>query len=388
MDAGGRNILSRRVAMLVSNACAPDRRVLREAQALTERGYQVWVIAWDREGRYPARETLGTVEIERVAVKSAYGTGLRRLGQWPAYARYALARLRQEDWHAVHCHDLDTLPIGFAYTRFRSIPLVFDAHESYPDLVAPQVPGWAAAIVRWIEQCLVRRVDALITVGDLLAEHYLHWAARVVVVRNCQPTGPVLVAPNTLRTEWHLDDVELILCYVGGFTRGRVILPLIEAVVADPSLGLVLVGDGPQAQVLMDAIGDLSRIAYLGPRVPPDQVVNVMRAADVVYYGLRPDFPNNHYSSPNALYSALEAGRPLLTTDVGEISHIVREEDCGLVLPEPTVEAIALALLELRDTETWSAMAQSAERAAKTKYNWNRSEAELLALYQGLWGDV
>ena len=355
---------------------------------MAQRGHQVRVIAWDREGRYPARETLDGVEIERVAVRSAYGTGLCRLRQWPAYARYALTRLRQEDWHAVHCHDLDTLPIGFVYTRCRRTPLVFDAHESYPDLIAPQVPGWAAAIVRWMERFLLRHVDVVLTVGDLLGEHYRHWATQVVVVRNCQPPGPVLSEPATLRSEWLLQDVELVVCYVGGFTRGRVILPLIEVVQADPSLGLVLVGDGPQAQVLMEAIGDSSRIAYLGPRVPPDQVADIMRAADVVYYGLRPDFPNNHFSSPNALYGALEAGRPLLTTKVGEISQIVQEDGCGLVLPEPTVEAIGVALAELRDPEMRAALAQRAERAAESKYNWKTSEANLLALYRDLWGSV
>ena len=355
---------------------------------MAERGHQVRVIAWDREGRYPARETLDGVEIERVAVRSAYGTGLRRLGQWPAYARHALAYLRQEDWDAVHCHDLDTLPIGYAYTRRRSIPLVFDAHESYPDLIAPQVPGWAVAVVRWVERFLVRRVDALITVGSLLADHYRRWAAWVVVVRNCQQPAPVLSEPATLRSVWGLQDAELVVCYVGGFTRGRVILPLIEAVTEDPSVGLVLVGEGPQAQALMDAIGNSSRIVYLGPRVPPDQVVSIMKATDVVYYGLRSDFPNNHFSSPNALYGALAAGRPLLTTDVGEISQVVREEGCGLVLPEPTVEALGLALAELREPEARAAMAQSAERAGETKYNWDTSEAELLELYHGLWGDV
>ena len=380
--------MSRRVVMLVSNACAPDRRVLREARALAERCHQVRVIAWDRQGRYPTRETFDRVEIERIAVRSAYGTGLRRLAQWPAYARRALARLHQEDWHAVHCHDLDTLPIGYAYCRRRSIPLVFDAHESYPDLIAPQVPGWAVAVVRWMERFLVRRVDALVTVGDLLADHYRRWAAWVVVVRNCQPFAPAPSEPAPQRSEWGLQDAELVVCYVGGFTRGRVILPLIEAVVADPSVGLVLVGEGPQAQALMNAIGDSSRVAYLGPRVPADQVVNIMKAADVVYYGLRSDFPNNCFSSPNALYSALAAGRPLLTTDVGEISHIVRAEGCGLILPEPTVEALGSALAELREPEARAAMAQRALRAGETKYNWAAAEAALLELYRGLWGNV
>jgi glycosyltransferase involved in cell wall biosynthesis len=293
-----------------------------------------------------------------------------------------------EDWDSVHCHDLDTLPIGYVHTRRQDIPLVFDAHESYPDLIARQTPAWAGVMIRWLERFLVRRVDALVTVGDLLAEHYRPWAARVVVVRNCQQPGPVQPALVSQRSERRPQGTELVVCYVGGFTRGRVILPLIEAVANDPTVGLLLVGEGPQAEALLEAIGDLERIVYLGPRVPPDQVVNLMKSADVVYYGLRSDYPNNRFSSPNALYGALEAGRPLLTTNVGEISLIVRDEGCGLVLGEPTVEAIGLALTELRDVEVRAGMARRAEYAARTKYNWKTSETRLLGLYRDLWGDA
>jgi glycosyltransferase involved in cell wall biosynthesis len=180
----------------------------------------------------------------------------------------------------------------------------------------------------------------------------------------------------------------LVVCYVGGFTRGRVILPLIEVVKEDPSLGLVLVGDGPQAPSLLAAAEGVDRIAYVGKRVPADQVVNVMRAADVVYYGLRSDFPNNHFSSPNALYSALAAGRPLLTTNVGEIAQVVRAEECGVILEAPTAEAIGAGLAELRAPGVRATMSRNARSAAESKYNWPAAEAELLNLYRNLWGEV
>jgi glycosyltransferase involved in cell wall biosynthesis len=211
----------------------------------------------------------------------------------------------------------------------------------------------------------------------------------VVVVRNCPSARAAAVAqaPGTasLRQEWELGSVDLVVCYIGGFTHGRVILPLIEAVKADTTLGLVLVGDGPQSELLLAAAQGVSRIVYLGRRVPPEQVVRVMQGADVVYYGLRADFPNNRFSSPNALYSALAAGRPLLTTDVGEISLVVQEEACGLVLNEPDVDAIAAGLDLLRPLPVRADMARNAQRAAATRYNWAAAEAELLDLYKDLW---
>jgi glycosyltransferase involved in cell wall biosynthesis len=357
------------------------------------------------------------VQIERVGVASAYGAGLQRLGQWPTFARQVFIRLQTKhdrgDWDAVHCHDLDTLPIGYAYSRRptgrkgKRVRLLFDAHESYPDLVAPHMPRWAVWGLGMTERFLVRHVDAVITVGDLLADRYRPWAPRVTVVRNCPAHTPMRTTSkgsndligrstaqrNGLRRAWGLDNVGLVVCYIGGLTLGRLILPLVAAVRADPSLGLVLVGDGPQLPSLLAAAEGVGRIAYLGKQVPRDQIVNIMGAADVVYYGLRSDFPNNHFSSPNALYSALAAGCPLLTTDVGEISRIVRSERCGIVFESSndlsrSVEAIETALRALRAPDVRTTMSRNALRAAETKYNWPAAKAELLSLYRVLWGEV
>jgi glycosyltransferase involved in cell wall biosynthesis len=241
--------------------------------------------------------------------------------------------------------------------------------------------------LRMMDRFLARRADALITVGQLLADHYRRWARKVVVVRNCPPAEAQPSSLEPLRQVWGLRHVDMVVCYVGGFTHGRVILPLIEAVKADATLGLVLVGDGPQSELLLAAAHGVDRIVYLGRRVPPGQVVTVMQGADVVYYGLRADFPNNRFSSPNALYSALAAGRPLLTTGVGEIARVVHEESCGVVLDEPTKEAIAAGLNLLRTSKARTAMARNAQHAAATKYNWALAEAELLGLYTDLWGE-
>lgn len=379
--------MQRRIAMLVSNACAPDRRVLREAEALVEAGHYVLVIAWDRGGNYPPYEMMGGVPIQRINIPAAYGAGLRRLRQWPTFARRAFDRLGEEAWDVVHCHDLDTLPIGYAYARRRNVRLVFDAHESYPDFAAPRLPGWATWSLRRLECYLVKRVDGLITVGELLAEHYRQWSAcNVVVVRNCPFVDAYESSPDASRRRkgWGVDDVALVVAYVGGFTHGRVILPLLTVVRDDPTLGMVLVGSGPQQSQIEAITSGVARIVYLGPRIPPEEVVPTMRAADVVYYGLRADHPNNHYSSPNALYSALAAGRPLLTTDIGEIGLIVKHEACGVVLDELSPEAIHSALDHLRDPDRRARMSRHARQAAERHYNWSVAQTKLLALYETL----
>ena len=41
----------------------------------------------------------------------------------------------------IHCHDLDTLPLGFVLGKLKRKPIVYDAHESFPDMLEGSVPS-------------------------------------------------------------------------------------------------------------------------------------------------------------------------------------------------------------------------------------------------------
>ena len=54
-----------KIAMVVTNACAPDPRVERHARWLVEDGHQVEILAWDRMADRPANEVLNGYSIKR-----------------------------------------------------------------------------------------------------------------------------------------------------------------------------------------------------------------------------------------------------------------------------------------------------------------------------------
>ena len=85
----------------------------------------------------------------------------------------------------VHCHDLDALPLGFLLGKLKRRPTVYDAHESFPDMLEGSVhPLVRRSLVR-VEDFLIRRVDLLITVGEKLRKHFeARGARRSVVVGN------------------------------------------------------------------------------------------------------------------------------------------------------------------------------------------------------------
>jgi glycosyltransferase involved in cell wall biosynthesis len=175
----------------------------------------------------------------------------------------------------------------------------------------------------------------------------------------------------------------LLVGYIGGFTRNRLLLPLVAALKDQPGLHLLLAGDGPQRPALQSAIAGAGNITDLG-WIPAGQVPLITRLADVLYYGLVPDYPGAIYNAPNSLANALAAGRPLIANPVGDLGRIVAETGCGLLIEPVTPETIQAAVQRLADPALRAQLGAAGRRAAETSYHWGQAAGDLLRFYAQL----
>src|SRR6187431_884148 len=100
------------ILMLLTNAYDPDPRVRQEALSLIAMGCRVRLLAWDRDRKAAASESIEGVEVERVFVKSRHGRGPTQILFYVWVYAKIFWRGYQTKFDAVHCHDLDTLPVG------------------------------------------------------------------------------------------------------------------------------------------------------------------------------------------------------------------------------------------------------------------------------------
>lgn len=377
--------------MLLSNAFRPDPRVAREAAALAHAGHAVTVLCWDREARFPPEESISGYRVQRVqSVRTRYGAGARQLLYlprfWAAATRWARALAPQ----IVHCHDLDTLPAGWWLKARTGARLVYDAHEDYPALMSLYLPGLLVRALSLLERLLLRQVDATITASTVFADRLrARGIAPVVTIGNYQPLEPFdaldPAAVAAARGELGLGPKDLVVAYIGGFSRNRQLLPLIEAATGLEGVHVLLWGDGHQRAAVEQAVQGRPNVRYLG-WLPAEEVPLYTAVADVIYYCLLPDYPGAVCNAPNTLSNAMAAGRPLIANDVGDLGRIVRETGCGVLLTEVTPAAIRQAVEALRDPATRQQMGQAGRAAAEARYNWTAAERELLDLYARLAG--
>ena len=78
-------------------------------------------------------------------------------------------------------------------------------------------------------------------------------------------------------------------------------------------------------------------------------------------------------------------GKPILVSDGTAMADIVKEEECGLVVPYGDVDAIKHAILTLKnDPVLCRRLGENGRRAYETKYNWKIMEERLLEIYRRL----
>jgi len=374
------------VAMIVSNPYVADQRVQAEAQTLAKNGYSVTVIAWDRECRYLPTEELDGIRVRRIHQRATYGQGFQQITSLLSFWKRALGILTQENSDIIHCHDLDTLPVGWLAARRLGAKLIYDSHECYPAMFASHGGHRAPHLVEWADRWLSKRVDAVITVGELLATRFRAVTDRpVYIVGNWKNPNDFQLHPEhklMLAQRYGVGD-RLVVSYIGGLNKDRVLLPLIKAIQDHPQAFLFVAGDGTQQDEVRSLMAAMENGVYLG-RIPTRDVPQLAAISDVIYYALAEGYPNNRYSAPNALFTALAAGKALVTTDVGEIAHIVRDVDCGIVLHQPSVPVIGRALKQLADSTCLRRCQRNAKHAAETKYNWDNAQRILLSIYREL----
>jgi glycosyltransferase involved in cell wall biosynthesis len=378
--------------MLLSNAFRPDPRVAREAQALSDAGHHVTVVCWDREAKYPAREDVDGYQIERVQdVQTVYGAGPRQILYTPRFWRAAAKRVQALQPDVIHCHDLDTLPAGWwLRTRRRQsgARLVYDAHEDYPALMSLYLPQAMVSLLSFLERYLLRQVDATITASTVFADKLrARGVEPVVTIGNYHDLEPFdAVDPDdraAARAALTPATDALLVAYIGGFSRNRELLPLIEAAQVLSEVQVFLWGDGHQREAVENAVSEASNVHYRG-WLPAKDVPLYMQAVDVIYYCLKPDYPGAIYNAPNTLSQAMAAGRPIIANDVGDLGRIVRQSGCGVLLPEMTPLAIRQALETLRDPITRQRMGAAGRTAAETRYNWAAASQQLNHVYNHL----
>lgn len=147
---------------------------------------------------------------------------------------------------------------------------------------------------------------------------------------------------------------------------------------------LILGGKGDQEEEIRSACSKASNVYFPG-YIHPDNLPLLTAASDVIYYGFDPENIYAPFNAPNKLYEALAAGKPVLAGDIGgELSSVVNNTQCGILLRKVTSDTIGAAIDVFADESSRTAMAERSREAGLTNYDWRIAKQRLTSAYHRL----
>ena len=352
-----------RVAMVVTNPCAPDPRVLRHAAWMQEAGYRVTVHAFDRNQTHPTSESYKGVRIMRYRLgETPFGgtfdtyRGIRR------FQRMVIQTLLHDPPGLVYCHDADTLRVGTALKKSHHIPFVFDMHDlqhtwvRYP---APQSTLRTNASGRMKRKMLQRAklASAIITssaqVNDEGHRGFLQWlryhGLDGDVVEN-RPMPPFSTTKQTPEKDWTVG-------YVG---RGRdikafeLLLSAVKLIPPHERPRLRIAGDGVAAakvrRMMMDEVeaGVLeANITSAFVQSDLDELLSEIDVMFAMYAPLRGNILQG--ALPVKMFDAAAYGIPSVVNDDCLMSDVLNLEGLGQAANWGDPKLVAEALLQCKD---------------------------------------
>ncbi|MCV2218234.1 glycosyltransferase [Thauera sp. Sel9] len=252
----------------------------------------------------------------------------------------------------IQVHDLPALEAGVELASKRNVPLVYDAHELYPE--QKSFSTIQRKICSEAEARLIKHADLVFAVNESIglemAKRYaIDTPATLLNAIDPPPSFDPDARYDLLREKTGLGKNRRILLFQGGFAPNRNLENLVKsfAAVETPDIDLVMMGFGPFGEVLQDIArkhGVLDRRVFFLPAVPQSELLQHSASADM---GIIP-YPhvdlNSYYCTPNKLFEFIQAGLPILANQSPELDRFVVQQGFGVARPMHRAKDIALAV--------------------------------------------
>jgi glycosyltransferase involved in cell wall biosynthesis len=231
-----------------------------------------------------------------------------------------------------------------------------------------------------LHKATVKKSDRLITITNQIKEMYtmIIDEKRVSVI----PFGVDTEVFKPGFSKRQRDELEIL--YSGSLYPLKGVDYLIRAMAIVVKSGLkarlTIVGEGQQKEELIMLAGKLgiSRNVVFEGFVPYSNMPQYYKRCDVFC------FPTVGEPFGKAMIEAMACGKPVIATDVGGSTEIIRNGVDGILVPPASPKAIASAIQQMKNEDERLKMGQEARAAAVKDFSWDTVSSKYHRLYSEL----
>jgi glycosyltransferase involved in cell wall biosynthesis len=288
---------------------------------------------------------------------------------------------------------------GAILSRLLRIPLVLEYNGSEDWIAKHWDPSRFSPWLRLCETVSVKAASLIVVVSKALKQQLMEAGV---------PEGRILVNPNAVDPEqfspncggakvreqlgFRVEDV--VVCFVGTFSywHGVAVLEqairslLAEGQHASGQLKFLLVGDGPLAPQLRQALGTYvsdGLVTFTGA-VPHNSVRTYLDAADIL---VSPHVPmpdgRPFFGSPTKLFEYMAMGKAIAASALDQIADVLEHGRTALLVKPGDAGELAEAIQHLAsDSKLRMELGRDAREAALARHTWRQNARRVLGFYE------
>ena len=389
-------VATRRICMVTHSFYESDNRIIRYAEALTERGDQVEVVALRRSAQLPKRELVNGVLVHRLQDRFGKNEDSPWSYLWPLLrfvivsAKWLYTHGRVRKFDLVHVHNIPDFLIFSGWpAKRRGARLILDIHDIIPEFFASKFGAPPQSLLvrslRWVEKVSAGVSDHVILANHLWLERY---TARSAPAQKCsvfinhvdrqifQPQaratrsgGPLILYPGGL--QWH-QGLDIAIRAFATLKRKL------------PDARFHIYGDGSSKCQLMALAGELGlneSVKFFDP-LSLRAIARVVADADLGVVPKRADsFGNEAYSTK--IMEFMSCGIPVVISRT-KIDQYYFNDSVVRFFESGNPDALAQAMLEvLQNAELRKSMTSNAAAYAEL-HSWKQRKGDYLDIVDGL----
>jgi len=380
----------KKVLMLNSMSFLPFQgrylRVYNEARTLVEAGYDVTLIAWDRDEDCPAFENIDGIKVERIPLKAGFVKGPANALKHIPFNAKLLKKILSRDLDVIHCFNLDTMLVGLSVAKLRRKKVTLDLCEpsyysNWPKRYLPLIKT-----IGGMERFLSKRFDCIFVHNLYQMRKFKEYGVRhLEQVSSAPQTKMIVEAPSVYR-----GSKQIVLGRIGTIYPESGFEETVDAVryMIENGAPIKLLLAGKIMDVYKETFESLVRpieahIEVTGP-YHPAQLPDLYARTDlsIQLYRLTDWWMN---ITPTKFFESLAHGVPVIVSDMGDLRELIEKHQCGIVVDETDPQNILHGMEQaIRDPERIQEMAESGLRLVREEYNWDVMGNRLLNRYNSM----
>jgi glycosyltransferase involved in cell wall biosynthesis len=397
-----------RLAIVVSNPCIADARVIKMIDAAISGGHEVHVFA-TLGGGAPAYIVQNGVTYHRIEWKPIeylkrkflFKTFSLLSPKWfflwlmkkvVDYCKYEIFSelfaeiISSVSPELIHAHDLICLPAAHAAADKCGAKVVYDAHELEMHR-NPPLPLLRRLWVGYIEKKFSQKSAAVITVGERVKRVLSSHIGRndIDVIFNAPVRNS---SPSSVRKDLVLNDDVPLIIYVGKVTQGRGVGDVLSLLPKIPGVYFAAIGPTDSKteaalRVLANRLDVSDRFRILPP-VPHDQVVSYISGATLGIISVEPVTLSYRYCMPNKLFELAFAGVPIFSNELDDVRDFVNNLAIGVVFDFSKTQQLPSEIQRMIINRNSFSLSLEKREILESVYSWDSQALKLNEIYRSL----